>query len=287
MKKYPKIFVVVLNYNGKDTIIDCLKSIYQADYNNYELIVIDNNSNDGSFELAKNYFASAHFIKNEKNIGFAAGNNIGIRFALEKMGDYVFLLNNDATIEKNTLSRLVEIAENNQKTGIVSPVIFKENGQDIWFAGGKIKWLTMKAVHLFKPISQTPYETQYISGCAMLIRKDVFREIGLFDERFFLYYEDADFCVRAGRKGFKVFIAPNVRVQHCEKSEQNIGNKIYWLVISGIIFFKKNSPIMLKPWISFYLFSRRMKNWFDVKVKKDNISKAVQKAYQDYEKIKN
>lgn len=286
MNNFPKVFIIVLNYNGKDTIIECLKSVYQTDYPNYELVVTDNDSQDGSFELARNYFSGAHFIKNEKNIGFAAGNNVAIRFALERFADYIFLLNNDALIEKDILLKLVEAAEKDEKAGIASPVIF--NGDNhIWFAGGKIKWLKMKATHLFDKLSDVPYETGYASGCAMLIKKEVFREIGLFDERYFLYYEDADFCLRARRKGFKSFVVPSARVIHYEKSENNLDNKIYWLVLSGLIFFKKNAPSIFRPWINFYLILRRIKNWLDVKIKKDNISKTVQKAYRDYKKISN
>ena len=85
----PTIFVVVLNYNGKDTLAACLSSIYQSDYCHFEVVLVDNASNDGSFELAKNQFSRAHFIKNPTNLGFSRGNNIGIRFALEKFADYV------------------------------------------------------------------------------------------------------------------------------------------------------------------------------------------------------
>lgn len=285
MKKYPKVFVIVLNYNGKETIIECLKSIYRQDYPSYELVVSDNDSHDGSLELAKNYFSGAHFIKNEENIGFAAGNNVAIRFALEKFADYIFLLNNDATIEKDTLLKLVSLAEKDKKAGIISPVILNGSG-NIWFAGGKIKWLAMKAAHFFRTNKTNgTYLTDYISGCAMLVKKDVFREIGLLDEKYFLYYEDADFCLRARKRDFKCLVVPSAKVTHLEKSEGNLENKTYWLVLSGLIFFKKNTPRLLKPWIGFYSFLRRMKNWLDVKFGKNKLAKVVQKAHKDYKKI--
>src|SRR4030042_2545873 len=110
MNKPPKVFIIVLNYNGKDTIKTCLDSVYKSDYPDFEIVVVDNASGDGSFEMAKNYFSRAHFILNEKNIGFAAGNNIAIRFALEKFADYIFFLNNDAAIEKFTLQTPVATA---------------------------------------------------------------------------------------------------------------------------------------------------------------------------------
>jgi GT2 family glycosyltransferase len=284
MKNCPKVFVIVLNYNGKETIKSCLLSVYQSDYPNYELVVVDNDSKDGSLELAKLYLANAHFIKNEANVGFAAGNNVAIRFALEKFADYIFLLNNDATIKKDTILRLVEAAESSEKTGIIGPVIYRPDGS-VWYAGGQVDWFKMRATHAFDIKKQSPYETDFVSGCAMLAKKEVFRKIGLLDEKYFLYYEDADFCQRAGKNGFKCLVVPDVKTQHFEKSENNFKNKTYWLVISGLIFFKKHTPMFLRPWMNFYLILRKVKNWTDVKFKKNDISLAVQKAHREYKNI--
>lgn len=282
MRKLPKVSVIVLNYNGKETIKSCLESVYKSDYENHELIVVDNASKDGSFELAKKLFSRSHFILNSENIGFAAGNNVAIRFALEKMSDYVFLLNNDALLEVDTLSKLVLVAEK-QGLNIISPLI-KGSAGKIWFAGGKINWLKMRSAHIFSPQRKSFYTTRYASGCAMLVKKEVFREIGLFDEKYFLYYEDADFCLRAAKKGFKIGVNPQAVVYHFEKSESNPENKNYWLALSGLIFFKTHTPLLLKPWIKFYFFLRKIKNWRDVKFKKDGVSLAVQQAYKDYKK---
>ena len=133
---HSKIFIVVLNFNGKNTLIDCLSSIFQSDYLNFEVIVVDNDSKDGSLEQARSLFSRIHFIKNPSNTGFSQGNNIGIRYALEKFVDYIFILNNDTTIEKTTLSSLVCAIKDNPSVGIASPVILTSNDINIWFAGG-------------------------------------------------------------------------------------------------------------------------------------------------------
>ena len=282
----PKVFIIILNYNGKETLLECLQSVFQIDYPDREIVVVDNNSADGSLELAKKFYPRAHTIKNDKNIGFAAGNNVGIRFALEKMADYIFLLNNDAEIEKSAISKLVTLAQNNKEAGIISPIILKGKSNKVWFAGGKIKWLAMKTDHFAVPLAENPHKTDYISGCAMFVKKEVFKKIGLFDENFFLYYEDADFCWRARKERFESYVVPSAKVYHFERSEENKKAKIYWLVVSGIIFFKKNAPAFLKPWISFYLLLRKIKNWRDVNFKNDDIAKVVRKAYRDYSAIK-
>ncbi len=282
----PTIFIVVLNFNGKDTIASCLSSVYQSSYCNFEVVVVDNNSTDGSFELVKNQFSRAHFIKNAKNTGFACGNNVGIRFALEKFADYVLILNNDATLEKNTLARLINTSQEKTKGIIISPLILNKDGRSVWFAGGEINWFKMRTQHLTKISSKKLYPTQYCTGCAMFISKEVFKKIGLFDERYFLYYEDADFSVRAKEAGFDLFISPSARVIHYEQSSIKNNLKIYWLVLSGILFFKTHADFTQKIWFLFYIPLRKLKNLFLVIFKPSDAALQVRQAYKDFRKIK-
>jgi GT2 family glycosyltransferase len=279
----PTVFVIVLNFNGKSVLPACLSSIYQSDYPNFEVVVVDNASIDDSFKSAIKSFSKTAFIKNPANLGFAKGNNIGIRYALERFADYIFLLNNDTVIEKNTLSMLVNTLDKNASTGIVSPLIFNNNGT-LWFAGGSIDWLKMQARNLFQPISNSPYATAYLSGCAMLVRKEVFKKIGLFDERFFLYYEDTDFSLRAQKSGFKLLIVPNAHIRHLEQSNVKNTAKIYWLVLSGLIFFHTHASFWQKRWITVYVFGRKIKNRYDLFFTKSEVARNVRKAYIDFEK---
>jgi len=296
-----KVFIVILNYNGGDDLRKCLDSVYKLNYPNFEVVVIDNDSDDNSFEEARRRFRKFHFIKNSRNLGFSAGNNVAIKWVLEKMADYVFLLNNDAVIEKNTLKKLVRVMEQNDKMGIVSPIIYKGKSKKVWFAGGKINWWKMRTEHKTRNIKRRVwnienkiwsmkyktavsnsefYGTDYITGCAMLIKRDVFAEIGLLDEDFFLYYEDADFSWRARMAGFKLGVLPKTAVYHFEKSLEN-PKKIYWLVLSGILFFKKNSPWNWRLYLSVYLFLRQLKNKRRL-IGNPNNQEAllIQKAYQ-------
>ena len=286
MKNYPKIFVVVLNYNGGNFIKKCLTSVFKNDYPNFEVVVVDNNSNDGSLEMAKSNFSKADFIKNEENFGYAAGNNVGIRYSLERMADYVCVLNNDAEVEEDFLGRLVGAMEKDNEIGIASPVIFNGNNKQVWFSKGKIDWLKMKVVHSVKIETKDVYESDFISGCAMMISSEVFNEVGLLDEDFFLYWEDADFSYRVKKAGFKNVIVTASWAYHFEKSQDNLENKTYWLVISGLIFFKKNAPLLLKPWIKVYVCLRKLKNHWDVLRGKNKLAKVVKKAYKDFKNAK-
>jgi len=286
MKKHPKVFIIILNYNGLEVLKKCLTSVFKIDYPNFEIILIDNNSSDGSLEMAKANFSKAIFIKNEENLGFAAGNNVGIKFALERAADFILLLNSDAEVDKNFLTQLINNMAENEKIGIASPVIFDGETKEVWFSGGYIDWWRMKTIHRRDIQTKNYFNTDFITGCAMLIRAAVFQKIGLLDENYFLYYEDADFSLKSSRAGFQNMVVSSSWVYHFEKSRKNLENKTYWLVVSGLIFFRKNANFLFKIWGWFYLILRKIKNFRDVRWKKDRISLVVQKAYQDFKNAK-
>ncbi|MEI7621088.1 MAG: glycosyltransferase family 2 protein [Candidatus Moraniibacteriota bacterium] len=285
-KTQPKIFIVILNYNGKETLPECLACVFQSTYPNFEVVVVDNASQDGSFELAKENFSRAHFIKNTANLGFSKGNNIGIRFALEKFADFVFLLNNDASLEKNALSELVNNLQSSQQTALINPLILEGNKKTIWFAGGTINWLKARTLHQATVPTTKSYSTAYCTGCAMLIPKEIFKEIGLFDERYFLYYEDADFSLRAQQAGFPLLVCSSAKVYHKEQSNTQNPLKTYWLVLSGMLFFQTHGNFLQKIYFSCYFSLRNFKNSFRVFTKENPQTLQVKQAYQDFDKIK-
>jgi len=279
----PKIFVIVLNFNGLAVLTQCLSSVYQSRYLNFEVVVVDNNSSDGSLEQAKKSFSRANFIKNSENFGFSRGNNVGIRWALEKFADYILILNNDTVLEKTTLSELVQSMQKNESAGIISPVVLSADNQSVWFAGGIIDWHKMKTSHIYEIKSDSPYSSEYISGCAMFVKKDVFKKIGIFDERFFLYYEDTDFSMRAKKAGFDLLIVPAAHIKHLEQSNSKNKLKTYWLVLSGLMFFYTYSPNRL--WLFFYIHIRKIKNFCDRVFFSNENAHIVHRAYMDYGKI--
>lgn len=288
----PKIFVLILNYQGRDTLADCIRSVLQSDCQNLEIVVVDNASKDGSFEYARANFPRLHFIGSTQNRGFAAGNNLGIRFAVEKGADYVFLLNNDAFVERNTLAIMLKEAKKQATPSVMSPVIMKGNkdSSQVWFCGGAIDWKHMRCVHMnpqMKPGGDAVYDTQYVTGCAMLIPKEIIRSVGLLDEKYFLYYEDADYCVRAKKAGFGIKVCPSAHVYHLEKSEVNNPRKLYWLVISGILFFRTHTAGMHRWRTERYLFLRKGKNCIDLLLNRSRENaRMVRKAYSDVHKAK-
>ncbi len=300
--KNPKIFVIILNYNGGKDLLKTIESVVESDYLNLEIILVDNNSSDDSLNLAKqwvathcsseNKFPKVHFIKNKKNLGFGAGNNIGIKYAFENGADFVFLLNNDALVQENTISNLVDSIKNEKNIGLVSPIIYSDlDYKKVWFSGGKINWWKMRAEHVQYLTEQgvmTPcsndnnvIQSDFITGCAMLISRDIFEKVGLFDENIFLYYEDTDLSLRVKKADLRNLVVASSKVFHAEKSEENQSKKIYWLVLSGVYFFKKHAKDFWKIYLSIYLFLRKFKNFLDAKFRPNEVNLAVERAYGD------
>ena len=282
MDKRPLVAIIVLNYNGRDCLPGALQSLQGIDYKEKRLIIVDNNSQDGSFEIAKKGFPTCIFIKNTENLGFAGGMNVGIREAIHLGADYVWLFNNDAEAEPAALRKLVDFLESSPEAAAASPIITDFSGKE-WFVSGKISYVRMRAVHGKRNGADIPYQSEYLSGCALLIRCSAFKSVGLLDERYFLYYEDADISLRLRQSGKKLFVVPAARVSHGEQSERENAEKIYHLVYSGLIFFREHTPIAIYPWMRCYEFLRRMKNQIDLLLFRKNAA-MVRRAYDDYDR---
>ena len=288
-----KIAIVVLNYNGKENTLVCINSIKKLNKSNYkvELIVVDNASNDGSSE-ALSKIKDIMLVKNDKNLGYSGGNNIGIKHALSLGSEYILILNNDTIVEKSLIINLINSAK---KGDIVSPKIYfakgfefhknrykKEDlGKVIWYAGGKIDWQNVIGIHIgVDEVDHGQFskrlEINLATGACILIRRQVFKKIGFFDEKYFLYLEDMDFCVRAKRAGFKIIFEPKAILWHKNASSgggSGSGLQDYYISRNRLLFATKyakartkfavfkqilsqiNSPIKRKALIDFVTFN--------------------------------
>ena len=216
--KHPKVSIILLNWNNPDDTIECLESLKQITYPHYDIIVVDNHSTDDSIiklESIDNIF----IIKNDSNVGFAGGNNVGIEYALKKSADYVLLLNNDTVVDKDFLSNLIKKIQPEKEVGIVGgKIYYYDDPQKIWAAGGGITKFAKRTFQYGenkKDAGQfnTEKEVDFISGCCMLVRKEVFEKIGVLDKAYFMYYEDVDFCLRT-KKYFGIKYVPTATIWH-------------------------------------------------------------------------
>ncbi|MFX1329788.1 MAG: glycosyltransferase family 2 protein [Promethearchaeota archaeon] len=216
--KEPLVSVIILNYNGRPHLKDCFNSLYNLDFDldKVELILVDNNSQDDSLEFMENNYKDVKLIKLKKNYGFASGNNIGAR---KSNGKYIILLNNDTTVDKNWLSELVKVADSSKEIGIVASKIYYFNEKNIIDFAGSYGDRCLRTNHAGrnKPDSKAhsiQRNILYPCGASMLIKKELYSKIGLFDPAYFIYCEDLDVGIRSWICGYKVVIAPQSKIWH-------------------------------------------------------------------------
>ena len=272
-----KVAIVILNWNGWKDTLQCLKTINQLSVVSCQLsvIVVDNGSTDNSVKKIKNEKLKMKndnlklkIIKNEENLGFAEGNNVGIRYALKQGVDYVMLLNNDTFVDKYLVDQLVKVMEEDKEIGILGPKIYfahgfefhkdrykkEEEGKVIWYAGGEINWENVYCSHkgvdeVDKGQYEKQEETDFISGCCMMVRREVFDKIGFLDKKYFLYLEDVDFCIRAERAKFKIIYTPKAHLWHKNaSSSEKPGSKIhqYYQTRNRLYFGFRYAPLRSK-----------------------------------------
>ena len=210
----PLVSIIVVNYNGKHFLKDCLTSILHASYPNMEIILVDNGSNDGSVEFVKNNFPNVKTIVNDKNLGFAKANNIGYHFA---NGEYILFLNNDTIVTKDFLTNLVKVLRSDSRIGACeSKILLLDDPKKIDCVGS---YLTPSGFlyHLGwgKPDGYDKIIQIFSAkGVCMLFKREVLEQIGLFDEDFFAYFEETDLCWRVWLTGYQILFVPTSVVYH-------------------------------------------------------------------------
>lgn len=219
MNRLPKVIVLVLNWNGRDFTLNCLASLKEQEYENFEVTVVDNGSADGSEAEVKKSHPWVRFIQNGDNFGYAAGNNRGIRAALAQNPDYIFLVNNDTKSDQSCIAELVRAAEAESAYGILGPVAFSyDGGNGALNSGFKLDW-TLQRFFPFRCVEgnlvlnqkEEVHQVDAVQGDAFFVRREVFERIGFFDERFFLLGEECDFCLRAKDAGFLTGVVKEAR----------------------------------------------------------------------------
>jgi GT2 family glycosyltransferase len=218
----PRVAIVILCYNGVADTLACLRSLHGLDYprDRYELLVVDNASGDGTAEAVRRSAPGVTVIETGANLGYAAGNNVGLRYALDHGHDYALLLNNDTEVAPDFLRLLVEAVEVDPVAGAAGPTIYYAEQPDlIWSAGGtldrarglsRMRGNGERERGQFRDVSPVDFAT----GCALLLRRSALERIGLLDERFFMYYEETEWCARLARAGMRTLHVPRAHLWH-------------------------------------------------------------------------
>ncbi len=214
------IAIIILHYGRIEDTEECLKSLSLDLRGRVPVVVVVNDVEVGAVARSCQVYPNAHVVFTGGNLGFAAGNNIGIRHALELGADHVVLLNNDTVVEPGFLEPLRAVFADYPDAGMATgPILYAAPPNAIWSAGGSLGGWTALTHHalLGQPRSmlfREVRETGFVNGCFVMVSRRCIERIGLMDERYFLYYEDTDWCVRARRAGFKVYFAPGPAVLH-------------------------------------------------------------------------
>lgn len=245
-----RVDVVVLNWNGWQDTVACLASLQRQDYSNFNLLVVDNGSTDGSVFQINKAMPSVELLQTGVNLGFGGGCNVGIRHALAHGADYVWLINSDATVDPGALSALVRVAEKNPALASVGSVLYEADSEhqiQLWGGGSVNRWLG-RSRHQISPAA-----LDFISGASILLCRAALEEVGLFDEtNFFMYWEDTDLGFRLRRAGWQLAVAEDSQVWH--KQSASLGKRSplldEYFTRSGVRFLRRYAPI---PFISITL----------------------------------
>jgi GT2 family glycosyltransferase len=264
--RFPKVFIITLNWNGKDDTLECLASLKKVDYPNYVIVVVDNGSIDGSASAIRAQFPEVTIIENRKNLGYAKGFNTGLQYAYEQGADYFLILNNDTVVDPPALSELVKAAQGREKLGFVT-------GKVYWYAKPEL----LQSVGRFsdpdkligglvgsEEVDHGQYnkeqEYDFVDDVFLLVRREVYKTVGGYDSHFFLYYEETDWCARVRKAGYSILFTPKARIWH----KGNVGStsiplsplRHYYLTRNEIVFLKRNAAASKFPKILHSYFWR-------------------------------
>jgi GT2 family glycosyltransferase len=212
--------VVLLNWNSHEMTAECIRSLLAMDGRDFEILVVDNGSTDGSVEMLTQGFPQITVLPQVRNLGFAAGCNVGVRHALAKGTDYVLLLNNDTFVTRDFLSEMLAAIQSDPRIGAACPKIyFADQPDKLWYAGADFSLWTGVIKHRgWKEIDHGQFdhcqEITRATGCAMLVRCSALGDVGLLDEQFWAYAEDLDWSLRFLKRGYRLMYAPKARLWH-------------------------------------------------------------------------
>ena len=257
----PLVYILLVNWNNWKDTSECLVSLRGLDYDHYRVLLLDNGSIGRVGATNSESFPEVETIELGANLGFAKGNNVGIRVALERGAEFVWLLNNDTTVDSKALRALLRIAELDSRVGAVGSAIYSVGSTR------KAPGMGRRAHRLFArsfcllPMPVVNERVQYITGASLFLRRQAVEQVGLLDEEFFMYWEDADYCFRLRRSGWRLAVAEDSIVWH--KEQGSVGKKSVrmdaYFNRSAVRFFRKHATLPLVP-VGFSL-TQRFARW--------------------------
>ena len=268
MENYPLVHIVMLSFNNCQDTISAIESLSSMTYPRYKLTLVDNASTDETLVAVRERFPEVTLLPQPLNLGFAGGANVGIKHAFDSAADYVLLVNNDIVVSQSMLTNLVENMA--PDVGAAAPLIYYSNDPErIWSAGFSKHPLLLEMRggsrgQIDRQHWSDPLDVDYLLGCTLLISVPALMQTGLFDERFFFYYEDLDLSLRLKQHGYRLLTIPTARMWHKVAGSSSIGSlfRTYQMARSSTIFFRTHVRGIRRPLVIMYrLASALASSW--------------------------
>jgi len=264
----PYVIFVILNTNRRDDTMACLDSIRKNTYQNYKTLVLDNASTDGSIDAIHATFPEVEIIALQQNLGYAGNNNVGVRAAMAQEADWVFVLNEDTNLAPDCLEQLVVIGESDPHIGIVGPMVYHHDEPTIIQSAGGALGSDWNSRHLGQNEADTgqfpkPHDVEWISGCAILVRRQVIEQVGALDDEFFYYWEEVEWCLRARERGWRIVHIPQAKLWHkgVQRNYRPKPSVVYYATRNRFLMFKKRRA-PFRAWLAAWVQTlRTLSSW--------------------------
>lgn len=290
-----EVYIILINYNGWKDTISCVKSIQKNEKNaNYKIVVVDNASTDGSVEKLRKV-KDIILIESKENLGFAKGNNLGITYAIEHEASYIMLLNNDTEIEENAISILKEKLKEDSSLGAIgSRIMYYDNRELIQYCGGHFNWKRGITVHDYfkksiEEVNDKFFYTEFITGCSLMIKTSIIKKIGMLPEEYFMYFEDADFCVKIKENNYKLGVCTDSIIYHkvsASSGGEDSPFSIKWMTRNRLVFINKYKQYTEGVATIFFFYITRLIKIISYRIKgKNELAKAIKEGIKEGIKI--
>jgi hypothetical protein len=250
----PTVCAIVLCYNGVELTLECIESLRNQTFPKLEIIIIDNDSPDHTAEIVSSHYPESLVINSGRNLGYVAGNNLGIQIALEKQSEYFFLVNNDTKLDPDCVTTLVNTFSGDNSIGVLGPMVYIwDQPSRVSSAGGQVNWKYADAVNVGAGEEDhgqfQARSVDFVNGCGIMVTRQAVDKAGVLDPKFFMYWEETDWCQRIYAAGFKIYFEPEARMWHNApiRSDELGPTTIYYMTRNRFLFFYRHTPMRLKP----------------------------------------
>ena len=266
--RYPLVISIILNSSRRDDTLDCLKSLRQSNYTNHQILVLDCQSTDNSIAAIRKNYPDIRIIELSENLGYAGNNNIGIQTAIELGADWVLVLNEDTILDADCISKLVEAGLKDAQIGVVGPIVYHYDEPAVIQSAGGLLGKYWQSVHL--GMNETdhgqfsePRVVDWISGCAIMVRREAIEHAGMLDPNYFIYWEETEWCIRLSRASWKILNVPKAKIWHkgVQRNYQPKPSFTYYATRNHLFtLWKHRAPVSVKIYNWFQLV-RTLASW--------------------------